>query len=130
MRSCARLLLFVALLLPFRGALAVSGWLCHSDMTSSPAVAHAQHAGTSAVGHESEDADHGGCHGASEGQDHPGNHTPSCNLCSSICGAPAFPSSGPDLAGLPPPPAERFTALAPPRTEFALGVLERPPKSH
>ena len=128
MKHSVRLMLFVALLLPFRGALAVSGWLCHVDMSPSTAVTAYQ---SSAVpmADMNHDVDHGGCHGAAETGDHTSSHNPACDLCSSICGAPAFPSSDAQFRGLMPPGAERFAAIARPHAEFAVGGLERPPRT-
>ena len=129
MKSRVLLLLFVALLLPFRGALAVSGWLCQQDFPSSASLAtqgHAHHAAQAAD--TAQDGDQGGCHGGEHGaQPHSGSS--SCNLCSSICGAPAVMSAGSQFHGWPPPGAERFAAIAPPRAEFAFGGLERPPRT-
>ena len=119
MKSSVRLLLLVALLLPFRGALAVSGWLCHTGMPSTAPMA-------ASVSH---DADQDGCHGAGDAPAQPAADTASCHLCSSICGAPAVPSGASHLAGVVPQGATRFPAVAPPRAEFASGGLERPPRT-
>jgi hypothetical protein len=130
MKSSVRLLLFVALLLPFRGALAVSGWLCQTDLPSSASMtAHAHEHRTAPVADPSGDADHGGCHGGGEHGAQPHSGSSSCHLCSSVCGAPAVASTSAQFHGMPPPGAERFAAIAPPRVEFAFGGLERPPRT-
>ena len=128
MKSATRLLLFVALLLPFRTVLAVTGMLCHegSPVTSSvivnPPVSENDAAMQEHVHHG--DVQH---HGHDKGQE--SNHTPSCSLCSSICGAPPLPSAEVAFLGLLPSGAERFAAMAPPHAEFALSGLERPPRT-
>jgi len=129
MKFSAPLLLFVALLLPFRGAMAVTGMLCHSGLeplTTLTAVQHS-HGEHDGAGHE-----HAG-HGANQHADHDSgtsnDHTASCNLCSSICGAPPLPSAGVALHDLLPPGAERFPATASPHAWFALSGPERPPRS-
>lgn len=134
MRYSVRLMLFVALLLPFRGALAVSGWLCHTDMPSS--IAPAAHQPVDApMADTHQDADMPGCHGMGDNRGQTSNgrqantHNAACNLCSSVCGAPAFPSAVAQFSGLLPSGAERFPAIAPPRVEFAVGGLERPPRT-
>jgi hypothetical protein len=124
-------MLFVALLLPVRGALATSGWLCQTDMPlAASAAVHAHEHFGAPVSHPSDDADHAGCHDSGDhGGQPPHSGSSSCNLCSSICGAPAVPSAGTQFHGLPPPGAERFGPIAPPRVEFAFGGLERPPRT-
>jgi len=130
MKSSARLLLIVALLLPFRGALAVSGWLCQTEMPMTASMAAQSHEPANApMAGTNPDADHGGCHGAGDESGQASTDKPACNLCSSICGAPAFPSGDAQLRALPPQGAERFASIAPPHAEFALGGLERPPRS-
>jgi hypothetical protein len=130
MKSSVRLLLFVALLLPFRGALAVSGWLCHTGMPSTASAAvHAHGHGHASPADASPDASRDGCAGMDGGPGQVGADTASCNQCSSICGAPAFPSGGSALAALTPQGATRFAPVEPPRAEFASGGLERPPRT-
>ena len=129
MRSSVRLVLFVALLLPFRGALAVSGWLCQTDVPSSAPLTAPAHSHHSAPIADTSDADRGGCHGGGEHGTQPHSGSSSCHLCSSVCGAPAVASASAQFHGMPPPGAERFAAIAPPRVEFAFGGLERPPRT-
>lgn len=143
MKSSARILLIVALLLPFRSALAMTGMFCHSGLPALPsptaihqghgvhdaALHHAalHHAGLHDAGlHDAVDhasSSHDGHHGLSS------NATPSCNLCSGICGAPPLPATQAVLHAPLPAGAERFPPMALPRVMFASSGPERPPRS-
>lgn len=126
------LLLLVALILPFKGALAAAGMFCHASSpvpVSSIAATDHDHAGMSGHDHgprAAADGEHGG--GAHE---HGGGPLPvsSCTICSAVCSAPPLPSAGLALAPLSAPGAERFPALAPPRPSAVAGGLERPPRT-
>lgn len=128
MKRCVLLLLFVALLLPFRGALAVTGMLCHQGLPLTSLVTTQPSIGEHEVGvhqHVHHGTGHDGGHHDGQAPD----QTASCDLCLSICGAPPFPAGVVMLPGLLPCGAERFPAIAPPHAEFALGGLERPPRT-
>jgi hypothetical protein len=119
-------LLVVALLLPFKGALAAVGTFCHlgsSQPVSASAAPHG-HDGATHHGH----ADH---HGADVAVDHqqPAGTGSSCAVCSAVCGAPPLPAAGgswdpPFLSG-----DDRFPPLAKPRASAVHDGLERPPRT-
>ena len=121
-------MLFVALLLPFRGALAVTGMLCHQGLASTSSVAMPE-VGGDHDGDMHQHALHGQGHDGGNNDGHAGKQSSSCGLCSSICGAPPLPADEIAFSGLLPPGAERFAPIAPPHAEFALGGLERPPRT-
>jgi hypothetical protein len=126
MRFAARILLIVALLLPFRGALAAAGLFCHDSGERQHGAAHvhvhhdhAADAGTGG-GAVSDSGEHGEWPAKSA----------SCSLCSSVCSTPPVPSASADVFRPSVARGERFPALAPPRFTVALGGVERPPRSH
>jgi hypothetical protein len=144
MRLGFRLLLLVALLLPFRGAMAVAGVLCHGGGTlpATAATAHHhegghEHAGTSgAHGHDAPAptdgqaaSGHGHAHGSASIADAPSGGDASCPFCSAVCGAPPLPATGSIVPAPLPAGAERFPALASPRPTGAFPALDRPPRN-
>jgi hypothetical protein len=114
MKPSVPILLLVALLLPFKGAMAAMGVLCHTT-SAPPAVA-----APAPTGH---DCAHDGAGDAAPEQ------VPSCSVCASICAAPSLPATPVVLHGMDRAAGERFPALATPRARFAAGGLERPPRS-
>lgn len=142
MKSSAVLFLVVALLLPFRGALAAAGLLCHAGNLAPVAVVQL----SDAAGHDgprapAKDHDHGeASHFVS------GGHAPhgeiaapaddagaaggatTCDLCASVCASPPIPGHGGQLVPLVQAANERFPAVDPPRPAPILGGLERPPR--
>jgi hypothetical protein len=143
MKSAARLLLVVALLLPFRGALASAGLLCHMGSSSSATVSQAHEPGDRGHAHAatgyhqhgdearpaSQDHDRHGVNGDVPGGTGTVGSASMCDLCSSVCAAPALPSHAVQLVVLLPATGERFPSVRPPRVAPALGGLERPPRS-
>jgi hypothetical protein len=136
MKNLKFLLLIVALLLPFRGAMAAVGMYCHlgsSDAMSTIVEAHHHDAGIS--GH---DAANGGGHAHHEAgasapheadSDSPPPLADTCAYCAASCAAaPLVPASltmnAPILSG-----AERFPALATPHLHSVSDGLERPPRT-
>ena len=143
MKFAARLLLVVALLLPFRGAVAAIGVLCHMGGSSSATMSqpHAPgdhgHAHAAAGYHQhgdearpaSEDhARHGANDDLPRATGAAGNAS-MCDLCSSVCAAPALPSHCAQLVVLLPATGERFPAVSAPHPAPTFGGLERPPRS-
>lgn len=127
------LLLLVAAIVPFKGAMAAAGMFCHEGFLQPARTIEAIHphslSGSPAV-HE-------------HGQHHPmvansesGEHedtapvsTASCTICSAVCSAPPLPATAnaldiPVVAG-----SERFPALTIPRPNAMIGGLERPPRT-
>ena len=143
MKSAARLLLVVALLLPFRGALAAAGLLCHMGSSSSATVSEAHEPGDRGHAQAATGFHQHGDEARPASQDHArhgvNDDVPSgtgtvggastCDLCSSVCAAPPLPSHAAQLAVLLPATGERFPAVSPPRLAPTLGGLERPPRS-
>lgn len=132
MRLAARLLLLVALLLPFRGALAVAGGWCHAvgeEAASAATVSHDHNAHA----HHDHARGHGNAHErhAGDGQPLEANDltTASCTFCTAVCAAPPLPAGGVLVHALLPIGAERFPALAPPCSTATFGALDRPPRS-
>ena len=143
MKSAARLLLLVALLLPFRAALAAAGLLCHMGSSSSATVSQVHEPGDRGHAHAATGYHQYGDEARPASQDHAhhgvDDDVPSgtgtvgsastCDLCSSVCAAPPLPSHAAQLAVLLPATGERFPAVSPPRLAPTLGGLERPPRS-
>jgi len=144
MKSAARLLLLVALLLPFRGVLASTGLLCHMGGSSPATVVQGHEPGdrgdARAVtgyhqhGDETDPASedhvrHGANDDVPRGATGTAGSASMCDLCSSVCAAPALPSHSAQLVVLLPATGERFPAVSPPRVAPTLGGLERPPRS-
>lgn len=143
MKSAARLLLVVALLLPFRGALAAAGLICHMGSPSSATVSQAHESGDRGHAHAATGHHQHGDEARPASQDHaphgaigdfadatgPAGGASACDLCSSVCAAPPLPSHAAQLAVLLPATGERFPAVSPPRLAPTLGGLERPPRS-
>ena len=143
MKFAARVLLVVALLLPVRGAVAAAGLLCHMG-GSSPATASQTHeSGDRGHAHATTGYHPHGDEARPASQDHarhgangdvPGGTgtvggASMCDLCSSVCAAPALPSHAAPLVALLPATSERFPAVTPPRVAPTFGGLERPPRS-
>jgi hypothetical protein len=133
MKFGVRLLLLVALLLPFRGALAVGGLLCHGS-ANHHSVAAAVQATPAMHLHQSHTVPAGHHHDQSAVQlvvadSHSGDDSAACNLCSAVCSAPPLPSPGLAVHALLPIGAERFPATAPSHSSVSLDGLERPPRA-
>jgi hypothetical protein len=143
MKSAARLLLVVALLLPFRGAVAAIGLLCHMGGSSSATVSQAHEPGDRGHAHATTGYHQHGDKARPALEDHArhgvNDDMPSasgtagsasmCDLCSSVCAAPALPSHSAQLVVLLPATGERFPSVSPPRAAATFGGLERPPRS-
>jgi hypothetical protein len=143
MKSAARLLLVFALLLPFRGAVASAGVLCHMGGSSPTTAVQAHEPGDRGDAHAvtgyHQHGDETGpapedhvLHGANDNLALATGTAASasmCDLCSSVCAAPALPSQPPQLVVLLPVTGERFPSFSPPRLAPTLGGLERPPRS-
>lgn len=141
-KSSAILFLAVALLLPFRGALAAAGLLCHAgSLAQTTAVQPADAGGRSGPHADAEYHDHGAAmHFASGGHAAHGESAApaddagaasgasTCDLCASVCASPPIPGHGGQLVPLLPAANERFPAFDPPRPAPVLGGLERPPR--
>ena len=133
MNSGVRLLLIVALLLPFRNAMAVGGMLCHGNANhhsfATAAVAipatHAHAAKAALDGHHH---DHSPVKPVAA-DSHSGDDSAACNLCSAVCSAPPLPSPGLAVHALLPLGAERFPATVPALSSVSLDGLERPPRT-
>lgn len=122
------LLLFLALLLPLRGAVA-SAMLCGAGLP--PAAAHAHHhvrqaSVAAAAGHG---AEHHAHHAAAHGHDMP-PAADTCNLCAASCGLTPLPSAPPAVAEPPARAAAPFPEVDAPPASFLSGGQERPPRSH
>ncbi len=126
MKIGIRLLLLVALLLPFRGAMAVAGVLCHADLgTGAVLTTLGPHDVHEAGGHAHDD----NAGGHSEHDQGSAPTSPPCDFCSAICAAPPLPVSTVGVPALLPSGAERFPALSPPRSTATFGAPERPPRA-
>lgn len=133
MKFGVRLLLLVALLLPFRGAMAVGGLLCHGGAKHHSSAAAAQ-ATPAMHSHESHAVPAGHHHEHSSVQlvltdSHSGDDSAACNLCSAVCSVPPLPSPGLAVHALLPVGAERFPTTAPSHSSVSLDGLERPPRT-
>ena len=126
LKAKVRFLLVVALLLPFKGALAAVGVFCHlgSAQPISAIVAPHSHDDVAHHGH----AEH---HGAdvTVDDDRPTGTGSSCAVCSAVCGAPPLPVAGGSLHLPSMPEAQRFPPLATPRASSVPDGLERPPRT-
>lgn len=129
MKIAARLLLAIALLLPFRGAVAVAGILCHSS-PEQPVAAAAQHGHHD---HGTHDAfaphDHVPPASGATGSQDPGTVASSCSFCTSACSSPLLPSAtvtihDPGAAGIGPPSVGQ-----PGYASATVGPIERPPRT-
>jgi hypothetical protein len=143
MKSAARLLLVVALLLPFRGVLASTGFLCHLSGSSPATVIQAHEPGDRGDAHAVTGYHQHGDETGPASEDHArhgvnddvplvtgtAGSASMCDLCSSVCAAPAIPSHSAQLVVLLPATGERFPSVSPPRLAPTLGGLERPPRS-
>lgn len=111
------LLVFLALLLPIRGAVA-GAMLCPQG---SPPPVHEQ-----AAGHHGHDL-HGqdGHHQQAEHAGHDGG----CNLCASFCSMTPLLSAMPALVPSPLAATLSFPALSAPAPTFQSGGQDRPPRS-
>lgn len=127
------LVLLLALVLPVKGVMAVSGSLCHVPGAESARSAPHGHPHATQASHD-----------AGPAQAQPGSalHDPqriapgaitaadgACLACASVCGAPPLPA-GASLAVAGDLPARAWSALAPstPPSHVPAG-LERPPRS-
>jgi hypothetical protein len=132
----------VALLLPVRGAVATAGVLCHLGGFSPATVGQAHEPGHGGDAHAATAHRHGDESGAANEDhaghgvdDHPhlvagtGTSASMCDLCSSVCAAPALPGHSTQLVALAPATGERFPSVSPPRVAATFGGLERPPRS-
>jgi len=134
MKQAARILLLIALLLPFRGAMAAGGLLCHSGSGSHPAVTQSM-ASEPVHDHRQVAAEHAHGHGHGESahatmaDSDAGPDAPSCNRCAAVCSAPPLPSPEFGLNAFPPSGAERFPATSSVCSTVALDGLERPPRT-
>lgn len=134
MKLGVRLLLLVAVLLPFRGAMAVAAGLCHADMRTAEisAAAQAGHHDQGAQHHAHDDLQPAPEHRAGpEGGGDQGHGTSglTCNFCAAVCGAPPLPTGSVTVHALLPTGAERFAAGVPPCPSAAFGAPERPPRT-
>jgi len=141
-KSSAVLFLVVALLLPFRGALAAAGLLCHAGGLAFASETQVVDAGAHEILHgAANDHVHGGAlHVAAGGLDAHGDAASptvdagvaggasTCDLCASVCASPPIPGHDPQLVPLLPAANERFPAVVPLRPAPILGGLERPPR--
>jgi hypothetical protein len=125
------LMLMVALILPFKGAMAAAGMFCHlgSAQPVSAIVQPHKHHGEAHQDH----AEHRTVDG--ESQSHTEDDAPlipassSCAICSAVCSAPPLPANGIAFHVPPASGAERFPALSPPRLSAVQSGLERPPRT-
>lgn len=132
----ARILLFISLLLPFRGAMAAAGFFCHDEPQSAPSSSQSNdghhHAFGESLGETSMGTSDVAIVVVADGDSEQlGEHvaaSSACNLCSSVCACPPIPSSTLLVACLPRAAALAFPALAPPASTLSLGGLERPPR--
>ena len=120
------LLLLVALLLPFKGALAAAGVFCHlgSSQPIGAIVTPHHHEAVADHGH----GDHHASHVAVD-DNQPSPTGASCAICSAVCGAPPLPVAATSLHAPLPSGAERFPPLASPRSSSRSEGLERPPRT-
>jgi hypothetical protein len=124
LRTC--LLVFLAVLLPVRGAMAVA-MACtpasggaHSELRSTD---HAVHDHAQAAGEAMHD------HGAAAAHDHEASNQDKCNLCSASCSATPLMS---DVAGIAEPrdrAGASFPGFSAPAPSFLSDGQERPPRS-
>ena len=143
MKFAAHLLLAVALLLPFRGAVAAAGLLCHMGGSSPATVSQALEPGDRGHAHAATGYHQHGDEARPASEDHArhganddlpratgaAGSASMCDLCSSVCAAPALPSHCAQLVVLLPATGERFPSVSPPRAAPTFGGLERPPRS-
>ena len=133
MKFGVRILLLVAVLLPFRGAIAGGGVHC-PDSGNHLSVAAAAQAMPATHSHESHAAPGAQPHDHSAvrlvvAELHHGDDSAACNLCSAVCSAPPLPSPGLAVHALLPLGAERFPATVPSLSSVSLDGLERPPRT-
>ena len=132
-RARTWLLLLVALLLPFKGAMAAVGVFCHlgSAQPLSAIVAHMhdRHAAGEHSHHEHRQHAGDASHTQHTGDDGQPASDVSCAYCSAICGAPPLPAAYTSVVEVLPVGAERFPALTQPRLSAVLDGLDRPPRT-
>jgi hypothetical protein len=114
------LLLLLAVLIPFRGALA-AGMLCPTGSGSHHVPA--AHSLTHAEGH-----DHAQGHAPAGSATHDHAGADRCNLCTAFCSVPGLVSAGVTLAS-PQAVATVFPQPHAPPPSFISGGQERPPRS-
>jgi hypothetical protein len=125
------LILLVALILPFKGAMAAAGMFCHlgSAQPMSAIVQPHQHHAEAHQNH----AEHHAPDDVSQSDAEDGARlipaSSSCTICSAVCSAPPLPANGIAFHAPPPSGAERFPALSLPRPSAAQSGLERPPRT-
>lgn len=126
------LLLLMALILPFKGAMAAAGMFCHlgSDLPMSAIVQpHQHHAGGADHDHARGNGTYNDAQSGVHDDSGPSPGSSSCTICSAVCSAPPLPPAGVSWQPLAPTGAERFPALAPPRPSAVSSGLERPPRT-
>jgi hypothetical protein len=128
------LLVFLAVLLPIRGAVA-AGMLCETE-PARHAVAQTLHLASSAAEpHHGDDGDrHGHTHASTSSDDavnEPGSSsgTDACNLCVAYCSVTALPGSLPCMAVPVVSVGVSYPYAAAAAPSFIPGGLERPPRS-
>ena len=127
MRNAARLLLVLALLLPFRGALAAAGTFCHEADAPPTAAAHVHAHHDHAV--DAVPAAHDVAHALPAVPDSGASSAGACTVCCPSCSAPGLPVASDGLHVIHPAGAERFPALPIERAAVLSGRLERPPRT-
>lgn len=124
------LILLVALTLPFKGAMAAAGMLCHlgSAQPVSGIVQPHEHHSDVHQNHAEHHAVDGDSQGGAQGDARLIPASSSCAICSAVCSAPPLPAASIDFYA-PSQDAERFPALSPPHPSAVQSGLERPPRT-
>lgn len=125
------LMLLVALILPFKGAMAAVGMFCYmgSSQPISAAMQPDQHRAGMAQDQTERVAPASDAKSAAPGDAGPMPAMSSCAICAAVCSAPPLPAPGIAFHADAPSSAERFPALATPRPSTAQSGLDRPPRT-
>jgi hypothetical protein len=124
------LILLIAVILPFKGAMAAAGMFCHlgTGQIAEAAQAAQHHAVVDQA--QTTEPHHDAAHaGGSSTDGSPTQASSSCAICSAFCSSPPLPAAG--IQAVPPgaSAAERFPPLAVPRSSTVVSGLERPPRT-
>jgi hypothetical protein len=121
----ALLLIFLALLMPVRAAVA-GAMLCPTGGTSVSHPQHPQMYDDSTAGHAHHEGMH---HDAAQPSPASHAHDGGCNLCASFCSMTPMPSSAPTIEPALLAATLSFPALRAPAPSFQSDGPDRPPRS-
>jgi hypothetical protein len=127
----ALFVIFLALLLPLRGAVA-GAMLCPAGGASAVVSSHMQHAAAhddaTAVHHDGAHHDHAH-HEQAQPTSTSSSHDTGCNLCIAFCSMTPMPSAAPTIEPSTLSTTLSFPALQAPAPSFQSGGPDRPPRS-